>query len=102
LEDLFGLLDERGLAVFLLIALLPAIGYFFKWFLTNYTARVDTKFEDCMREVQEIKSEVLDSNNKLYNITEKLISNQREIQENISSLDSSLDKLLKFINKNGS
>jgi len=101
LEDLFRLLDERGLAVFLLIALLPAIGYFFRWFLTNYTTRVDTKFEDCMREIQEIKLEVIDNNNKLYNITERLISNQREIQENVSSLDSSLDKLLKFINKNG-
>ncbi len=99
MEDLLGLLDEKGLAVFLLIALLPAIGYFFKWFLTNYTKRVDTKFEDCMREIQEIKAEVLDSNNKLYNITEKLISNQREIQEDVSSLDSSLDRLLKFIQK---
>ena len=36
-------------------------------------------------------------NNKLYSITEKLISNQRQIQEDINAIESSLDTLLKYI-----
>ena len=50
-----------------------------------------------MREITEIKVETLESNGKLYSITEKLISNQRSIQEDINAIESSLDTLLKYI-----
>ena len=54
-----------------------------------------------MREIAEIKVEVINSNNKLYSINEKLISNQREIGEDVNAIESSFDTLLKYINKNG-
>ena len=44
-----------------------------------------------------MKQLIIENNNKLYGITEKLISNQRTIGEDINALESSLDTLLKFI-----
>ena len=99
--EFLNLLTDEGLAVFLLIALLPAIGYFFRWFLNNYTARIDSKFEESIREMSEIKREVMNSNNKLYDITSSLIKNSRIVGEDINAIESSLNTLLKFINKNG-
>ena len=54
-----------------------------------------------MREIAEIKVEIISSNEKLYGITETLIGNQRLIGEDVNAIESSLDTLLKFINKNG-
>ena len=45
---------------------------------------------------------IIENNNKLYGITEQLINNQRGIGEDVNAIESSLDTLLKFINKNGS
>ena len=59
------------------------------------------KSAELLREIVEIKSEVLTSDNKLYGITEQLIENQRLIGEDVNAIESSLDTLLKFINKNG-
>ena len=73
------------------------ISYFGKWFLNIYTHKLNTNFTELLREIVEVKSEILESNNKLYGITEKLISNQREIQEDVNAIESSLDTLLKYI-----
>ena len=101
MSELLYLISEEGLATFFVIILLCGIAVFFRWFATNYTARVDAKYAELMREITEIKAEVMDSNNKLYSIVEQLIANQRGIGEDINAIESSLDTLLKFINKNG-
>jgi len=100
-SDVLFLLEEQGVAVFMLIVLLVGVGYVGRWFLNTYTKRVDTKYDELFREIAEIKVEVLDNNNKLYGITEKLIQNQRIIGEDVNGIEKSLHTLLKFINKNG-
>jgi len=99
--DLFYLISEEGLAVFIVIVLLGGIGAFSRWFATSYTARVDTKYDELMREIGEIKQEVIENNKKIYSMTETLVGNQRIIGEDVNAIESSLDTLLKFINKNG-
>ena len=101
INDFTYLLEEQGLAVFMLIILLIGTGYVGRWFLNTYTKRVDRKYSELLREIAEIKVDVMESNNKVYNMTETLISNQRIIGEDINAIESSLDTLLKFINKNG-
>ena len=101
MDELLGIIADEGIAVFLLIIVLGGVAYFGKWFISSYTVRVDTKYAELMREITEIKAEVMDSNNKLYSIVEQLIANQRGIGEDINAIESSLDTLLKFINKNG-
>ena len=101
IDDLMFLLSEEGLAVFMLIIMLIGTGYVGRWFLNTYTKRVDRKYSELLREIAEIKVDVMESNNKVYNMTETLISNQRIIGEDINAIESSLDTLLKFINKNG-
>ena len=95
--DLNALLTEHGLAVVIIFILFGSIAYFGKWFLNIYTHKLYSKFAELNREIVEVKVEVLENNNKLYGITEKLISNQRQIQEDINAIESSLDTLLKFI-----
>ena len=95
--DLNALLTEHGLAVVIIFILFGSIAYFGKWFLNIYTHKLYTQFSELNREIIEVKVEVLESNNKLYGITEKLISNQRQIQEDINAIESSLDTLLKYI-----
>ena len=85
----------------MLIILLIGVGYVGRWVLNTYTTRVDRKYAELLREIAEIKVEVLESNNKLYGMAEKLIENQRIIAEDVNAIESSLDTLLKFINKNG-
>ena len=51
---------------------------------------------------EEVKEEIVENNRKLYKITEALIANQKNIENDINAIESSLDTLLKFINKNGS
>ena len=101
IDDLMFLLSEEGLAVFMLIIMLIGTGYVGRWFLNTYTKRVDRKYAELLREITEIKIEVMDENNKLYGMVEQLISNQRGIGEDVNAIESSLDTLLKFINKNG-
>jgi len=101
IDDLMFLLSEEGLAVFMLIIMLIGTGYVGSWFLNTYTKRVDRKYSELLREIAEIKTEVMDENSKLYSIVEQLITNQRGIGEDINAIESSLDTLLKFINKNG-
>ena len=95
--DLNALLTELGLAVVIIFILFGSIAYFGKWFLNVYTHKLYNHFSELNREIVEVKIEVLESNNKLYGITEKLISNQREIQEDVNAIESSLDTLLKYI-----
>ena len=101
MSDLLYLISEEGIAVFVIVVLLIGIAIFGRWFFEHYTKRVDRKYEDLMREIAEIKVEVMESNNRLFNINEKLIANQRVIGEDVNAIESSLDTLLKFINKNG-
>ena len=95
--DLNALLTEHGLAVVIIFILFGSIAYFGKWFLNIYTQKLYSQFAELNREIVEIKVEVLESNNKLYGITEELISNQRKAFEDINAIESSLDTLLKFI-----
>ena len=101
INDFTYLLEEQGLAVFMLIILLIGTGYVGRWFLNTYTKRVDRKYSELLLEIAEIKVDVMESNNKVYNMIEALISNQRIIGEDVNAIESSLDTLLKFINKNG-
>ena len=100
--DFNQILDEHGLAVVIIFILFAAISWFARWFFNNYTANLDTQFSELLREIAEVKEEIIDNNNKLYGITEKLIANQRLIGEDVNALESSLDTLLKFIKTNGS
>ena len=83
--DFSQILDEHGLAVVIIFCLFAAIAWFAKWFFNNYTANLDTQFSELLREISEVKEEILDNNNKLYNITEKLIANQRLIGEDVNA-----------------
>ena len=102
MSDLLFLISEEGISVFVIVVLLIGIAVFGKWFATNYTARVDSKYNELMREITEIKVEVLNNNMKLYSMTEQLINNQRAIGEDVNNIEGNLNILLKFINKNGS
>jgi len=102
LDSLLYLISEEGIAVFIIVVLLGGIAIFGRWFAHNYTARLDESFSELLREIAEIKEDVVDNNNKLYTITEELIKNSRKTGENIKAIESSLDTLLKFISKNGS
>ena len=95
--DFNAILTEHGLGVFVIFVLFGAIAYFGRWFLNIYTYKLNNNFSELLREITEIKVETLESNGKLYSITEKLISNQRSIQEDINAIESSLDTLLKYI-----
>ena len=95
--DVSALLTEHGLATVIIGCLFFAISWFAKWFFTNYTANINTQFSELLREIAEVKEEIIENNNKLYSITEQLIKNQRVIGEDINALESSLDTLLKYI-----
>tara|TARA_Y100001938_G_C8022632_1_gene396170 strand:- start:761 stop:1063 length:303 start_codon:yes stop_codon:yes gene_type:complete len=99
LGDLLYLISEEGIAVFVIVVLLMGIALFGRWFAHHYIARNDENFNELLREIVEIKTEVLDSNNKTYSIIEQLIKNSRKTGENIKAIESSLDTLLKYINK---
>ena len=101
MESLLYLITEEGISVFIIVVLLGGIAVFGRWFAHNYTAKLDENFSELLREIAEIKGDVTDNNLKLYNITESLIKNSRKTGENIKAIESSLDTLLKFINKNG-
>ena len=101
IDSILYLISEEGIAVFIIVVLLAGIGVFGRWFFDHYTKRVDRKYNDLMREIAEMKTEVINSNNKLYAINETLIANQRVIGEDVNAIESSFDTILKFINKNG-
>ena len=102
MSDLLYLISEEGLPTFLVISGLGA-GYFgIRWIATNFVSRINTQFTELLREVAEMQQLIIENNNKLYGITEQLINNQRLIGEDVNAIESSLDTLLKFINKNGS
>ena len=99
--DFNALLTEHGIAVVVIFAMFVAIAYFGKWFISNYTTSLATQFAELLREISEVKGEVLESNNKLYSMISTLVGNQRKIGEDTNAIESSLNTLLKFINKNG-
>jgi 2C-methyl-D-erythritol 2,4-cyclodiphosphate synthase len=101
MDSLLYLISEEGIAVFIIVVLLGGIAVFGRWFAHSYTTRIDKNFAELLREIAEIKQEVIDENGKVYNITESLIKNSRKTGENIKAIESSLDTLLKFLNKNG-
>ena len=102
MSDLLYLISEEGLPVFLVVVFLLGFGILARFFGSQYLTKLDTQFAEPLREVAEMQTSILEHNNRTYSIIEKLISNQREIQQDINALESSNDTLLKFINKNGS
>ena len=102
MSDLLYLISEEGIAVFVIVVLLVGIAVVGRWFATYFASRMDSQFAELLREVAEMQQSIIENNNKLYSITEQLINNQRIIGEDVNAIESSLDTLLKFINKNGS
>ena len=102
MSDLLFLINEESLAVFIIVILFIGIGVVARWFSTYFANRMDSQFSELLREVAEMQQSIIENNNKLYGITEQLINNQRVIGEDVNAIESSLDTLLKFINKNGS
>ena len=102
MSDLLFLISEEGIAVFVIVVLLVGIAVVGRWFATYFASRMDSQFTELLREVAEMQQLIIENNNKLYSITEQLINNQRLIGEDVNAIESSLDTLLKFINKNGS
>ena len=100
MNDLLYLISEEGLPTFLVVIFIIGIGIVARWIATQYIHRLDKQFNEMLREIAEMQVSILEHNNKLYSITEKLISNQREIQEDINAIESSLETLLAFINLN--
>ena len=100
MNDLLYLISEEGLPTFLVVIFIIGIGIVARWIATQYIHRLDKQFNEMLREISEMQVSILEHNNKLYSITEKLISNQREIQEDINAIESSLETLLSFINLN--
>ena len=101
MSDLLYLISEEGLPTFLVVFFLIGIGIVARWFATYFLTRVDEKYTELLREITEMKAEITENNNKLYGITEQLIKNQRLIGEDVNAIESSLDTLLKYIDKNG-
>ena len=99
--DLTYLISEEGISVFVIVVLLMVIAEFGRWFSNHYIKKNDENFSELLREIIEIKDDVEKSNNKLYSIVESLISNSRKTGENIKAIESSLDTLLKYIDKKG-
>ena len=102
MSDLLYLISEEGLPTFLVVFFLIGVGIVARWVATYFITKLDSQFAELLREVAEMQQSIIEHNNKVYGIVEKLISNQREIQQDINALESSNDTLLKFINKNGS
>ena len=102
MSDLLYLINEESLAVFIIVVLLIGIAVFGRWFSSYFGTRMDSQFAELLREVAEMQQLIIENNNKLYDITSQLINNQRGIGEDVNAIESSLDTLLKFINKNGS
>ena len=101
MSDLLYLISEEGLPTFLVVIFLVGLGIIFRWLSAHFITRINDQFIEILLEVAEMQTAILEHNNKTYSIIEKLISNQREIQQDINALESSNDTLLKFINKNG-
>ena len=102
--DFSKILTEHGLAVVIIFCLFAAISWFAKWFFNNYTANLDTKFTEMLREIAEVKTEVIADNDELkktvdvlHSITVKLIDNEKGNEMKLSELASNLDTLLKYI-----
>tara|TARA_Y100001938_G_C7849473_1_gene310079 strand:+ start:102 stop:419 length:318 start_codon:yes stop_codon:yes gene_type:complete len=102
MDDLLFLISEEGLPTFLVVTFLVGIGIVARWLATQYIHRLDNQFREMLREIAEMQTAILEHNNKVYSIVEKLISNQREIQEDVNAIESSLDTLLSFIKLNKS
>ena len=99
MSDLLYLISEEGLPTFLVVFFLIGVGIVARWVATYFITKLDSQFAELLREIAEMKTEIIENNNKLYGITEQLIKNQRVIGEDVNALESSLDTLLKYINK---
>lgn len=99
MEHFLYILSEEGLPTFLVITFLLGIGVVGRWLATQYVHKLDKQFAEMLREIAEMQQSIAEHNNKVYGIVEKLISNQREIGEDINALESSLDTLLKYLRK---
>ena len=100
MDDLFYLISEEGLPTFLVVTFIIGIGIVARWLATEYIHRLDSQFNEMQKEITEMQTAIQNHNDKVYSIVEKLISNQREIQEDVNAIESSLDTLLSFIKLN--
>jgi predicted PurR-regulated permease PerM len=99
--DLLYLISEEGLPTFLVIVFLLGVGIVARWFASYFNANLNSRFNTLDNEIREMQQAINEHNNKVYGIVEKLISNQKDIQQNINALESSNDTLISFIKKNG-
>tara|TARA_R100000995_G_scaffold81681_1_gene54701 strand:+ start:1740 stop:2048 length:309 start_codon:yes stop_codon:yes gene_type:complete len=99
MDDLLYLISEEGLPTFLVIVFLLGVGIVARWFASYFNANLTNKFDTLDKEIREMQDEITEHNNKVYGIIEKLISNQREIQQHINAIESSNDTLISFIKK---
>ena len=99
MSDLLYLISEEGLPTFLVIIFLIGVGIVAKWFAGYFNANITNKFDTLDNEIREIQTEITDHNNRLFSIVEKLISNQKNIEQDINALESSTDTLINFIKK---
>ena len=101
MNDFMYLISEEGLPTFLVVTFLIGIGFVARWFATIYNANLNRQFSETLREIGEIQAQVVESNNKVYDIVSQLIKNQKDIQQDINAIESSNDTLISFIKKNG-
>ena len=102
MSEFLYLISEEGLPTFLVVFGLLGIGIGVRWVATHFITKLDTQFAELLREIAEMQQLIIENNNKLYGITERFINIQRVLGEYVNAIESSLDTLLKFINKNGS
>ena len=101
MNDFMYLISEEGFLTFLVVTFLIGIGFVARWFATIYNDNLNRQFSETLREIGEIQTQVIESNNKVYDIVSQLIKNQKDIQQDINAIESSNDTLISFIKKNG-
>tara|TARA_R100000353_G_scaffold22075_2_gene19622 strand:- start:427 stop:735 length:309 start_codon:yes stop_codon:yes gene_type:complete len=99
MDDLLYLISEEGLPTFLVIVFIIGVGIVAKWFASYFNHNLNNRLDTLDNEIREMQDEIVKHNNKVYGIVEKLISNQKNIQQDINALESSNDTLISFIKK---
>ena len=77
MSDLLYLISEEGLPTFLVIIFLLSVGITAKWFAGYFNANLNNRLDTLDSEIREMQDEIVEHNNRLFSIVEKLISNQK-------------------------
>ena len=85
----------------MVIIFLLSVGITAKWFAGYFNANLNNRLDTLDSEIREMQDEIVEHNNRLFSIVEKLISNQKNIQQDINALESSTDTLISFIKREG-